>query len=141
MLPPERLKPHLAHQDRFVRKAVADYFGDSFSQDPEIVPLILQACERYGDEQNLNGLCACEKLAFTAEAIRGLLQRLARASNGDAIFHYNAAILAAPFELLKLHQVDIRTNPNFDPDLAPQLERRLKFVEWSSERLWQALQD
>ncbi len=48
MLEPEILKPYLLDDDPWVRSAVAMYFDEGWFQDEELVPLILDACDRFG---------------------------------------------------------------------------------------------
>lgn len=53
MLIADDLKPYLLHEDPPVRDAVIDYFADGWSQDPGLVPTVLQASERYGEAESL----------------------------------------------------------------------------------------
>ena len=48
MLEPETLKPYLLDDDPWVRNAVARYFDEGWFQDEELVPLILDAWNRFG---------------------------------------------------------------------------------------------
>ena len=62
MLDPETLKPHLLHDDRWVRSAVARYFDEGWFQDEELVPLILDACDRFGYLDSVSSLACCRHL-------------------------------------------------------------------------------
>ena len=42
MLSAEEVKPLLLHEDSPVRDMAVDYFHDSWSQDPTLVPMILE---------------------------------------------------------------------------------------------------
>ena len=46
MLSPDQVKPLLRHEDPYVRDAAADYFADSWSTDPEVAPMILEAARQ-----------------------------------------------------------------------------------------------
>ena len=46
-LPAEKIKEAILHPDREVREAAVFYFADAHSADPTIMPLVIQACERY----------------------------------------------------------------------------------------------
>jgi hypothetical protein len=141
MIAPERLKAFLTAEDEFVRDAVARHFGQSYSRDPDLIGLVLDACERYGDEQNLGGLSHCNDFVVTESVFDRVLLHLSRATDKRAAGHLNYAILDAPVELISSRAESIRANPNFDLDLAVRLERRVDFAAWTSERLWQELQD
>jgi hypothetical protein len=47
MLTAEQLKPHILHEDRWVRGAVMHYFDDSRSRDAEVAGLVLASHDRY----------------------------------------------------------------------------------------------
>lgn len=52
LLTATELKPHLLHEDRLVRDAVVEYFKDSWSPDPDLVPIVLEAVRRYGSGES-----------------------------------------------------------------------------------------
>ena len=141
MLPPERLKPFLLHEDQFVRDAIARHFGESYSRDPDLLGLLLDACERYGDESNLSSLSHCHNFVLTESSFDRLLRHLARTMDKRAAGHLNYVILEAPVEHTNALQQDICSNPNFDTDLEPRIERRCDLATWTSDRLWRELQD
>jgi hypothetical protein len=61
MLSAEQVTPLLLHEDRSVRDMAADYFRDGGSQDPTLVPMILEACRRYGVPDKVHGLRQARK--------------------------------------------------------------------------------
>ena len=65
MLGPEILKPYLLDDDPWVRGAVAMYFGEARLQDEELVPLILDACDRFGYLDNVSSLACYRRLPLT----------------------------------------------------------------------------
>jgi hypothetical protein len=44
----EEIKKGILHPGTKVREMAVRYFADSFSQDPTIMPLVIQAIEKYG---------------------------------------------------------------------------------------------
>lgn len=50
MLLPEQVKPFILHEDMFVREHAVRYFASSYDRDPELMPLLLESCARYGAE-------------------------------------------------------------------------------------------
>ncbi len=95
VLTPDRIKPFLVHEDRYIRRAATDYFADCWSRDADLIPLILDACERYGDQQNLRLLSSLDRLLLTGHALDRVLDHLARAEDGDAIYQLNRVIAHA----------------------------------------------
>jgi len=100
MLPPERLKPFLTHEDKHVRDAVARHFGESYSRDPELLGLVMDACERYGDENNLGSLRYADQLVVPESSFVRVLQHLAQATDETVIGYFNSVLLDAPVELV-----------------------------------------
>jgi HEAT repeat protein len=141
VLPPERIKPYLLHEDVHVRRAAAEYLGDSRSRDPEIIPLILDACERYDDPENIRGLAQLDRLLMTEVALDRVLGHLARASEANVISHLNRAIALAPGVVLAARESAVRETPNVFPETLARVEHRRDLVSWSGERIWEELRD
>jgi hypothetical protein len=141
LLTPDRIKPFLLHEDPEVREAAVEYFADSWSQDPDLVAMVLDACDRFGFESNLRGLSVCDRFVLTERALDEVMEHLAGAKHTGAIGHLNRAIAHAPAELLVTHEAAIRNTPHFDRRLVPRLERRRDLADWSGTKLWEELQD
>jgi hypothetical protein len=141
MLTADRVKPHLLNPERHVRRQAWEYFGESWSCDPDLVPLAVQCCEGYGVEDSLDTLFFCQRFPLTAEALDQALALLARTDHESAVGHLNRVIAGAPLELLAAREQAIADNPHFDRALAPLLARRREWAGRSGEQLWQELQD
>ena len=141
MLTPEQVKPLLSHEDPRVRTVAFEYFGGSWSRDPEIAPLVLDAWDRFGDSQGMRGLGDLDQLLLTESAFDRVLDRLAGAKDYRMIEHLNRVLAAAPLELLIARDEAIRANANLDPKLVPRLDRLRDFAGWTGEKLWEELQD
>ena len=141
MLSPDRVKPLLQHEDPYVRDAAADYFADSWSTDPEVAPMILEAVRQHGPTRHSRGIAALDRLPLTEQALDGVLELLAGAEEDSTIRSLNRAIAQAPVELFVARRSAILDTPHFDRDQLPRLERRRDLAGWSGERLWKELQD
>jgi len=141
MLHPEELKPYLLHEDQPVRDAAVEYFFDAWCQDETIVPLILQACDRFGEEQNLRGLFSCHRFLVTEQAFLDLVARLAGTLNPNVPCHLNRAIAAAPLDFLTRHETIVMDNPNLLKATMSRIQRKKEFAGWSGPQLWEELQD
>ena len=76
-LPEEKLKQAILHSDSEVREMAVRYFGDSFSPDPTIMPLVIQAVEQYGYE-TFPSFAVRQGLVQTDETLLWILGQLAR---------------------------------------------------------------
>ena len=141
MLSPDRVKPLLRSEDPYVRDAAADYFAGSWSRDPELVPMILEAARQRGPTRHSRGLVALDRFPLTEQALDGLLEHLAGAEDESTIRNLNRAIANAPVELFVAGESAIVDTPHFDREQLPRLERRRDLAGWSGKRLWEELQD
>ncbi len=141
MLLSEQIKPQLLNEDPFVRHEAADYFGTSWSRDPDIAPLILTAWQRYGHRKDISGLTFLKRLPLTAEAFENILATLAVAEKENVICHLNKAVVQAPVEFLADREAAILETPHFNHDSLPRIHRRRELATWPAERLWEELQD
>ena len=141
MLPPDRVKPFLLHDDPDVRRHAAEYFSESWSDDPDILPMVLDACERYGFAEERDLLYRAEKLVVTATALDRLLDLLGREEIGRVVDRLRQIIVGAPAELLRDRRGAIEGHPKIRPEEARRIVRRIEYLDWTGERLWAELQD
>ena len=140
MLNPEELKPYLLHEDAPVRNAVVEYFADRWYQDEAIVPLILQACDRFGEEENLRGLYACRRFPITEQTLLDLVARLSSMTDVNASYHLSHAIATAPVGLLIQHETAVLDSPHQTKETMDFIQHRREFTGWSAPQLWEELQ-
>ncbi len=140
VLTPDRIKPFLVHEDRYIRRAATDYFADSWSRDPDLIPLILDACERYGDQQNPRLLSSLDRLLLTGNALDRVLDHLARAEDDDAIYQLNRVIAHAPGDLLAARHSEILAHPKLLREIVPRIKLRRDLAGWTGQELWDELQ-
>ena len=141
MLTPDQIKPFLLHEDPEVREAAVAYFGDCWSRDPDLVPLVLEACDRFGTEGDVRAFSVRHRFALTEETLDPVLDHLARAGDPDATRLLNRVIAQEPGDLLAAREAAILANPRFDRGLIPRLQRRRDLASWPGEKLWQELRD
>jgi hypothetical protein len=135
------LKPYLLHEDRLVRRAVVEYFKGSWSRDPELVPLILEAKRRYEPDDARGALAACERFVLTERSFDAMLGALAETEDGDECFLLNRALANAPVELLSRRESRLRATPGLLVETIEQVERRRDLASWPPDKLWTALED
>jgi hypothetical protein len=141
MLTPQEVKPFLLHEDEPVRKAAVDYLRGSWSQDPQVVPMLLQAYHQYGASEWRTGLAYCHQFVITEQSLEGVLNSLAAAEDGNVIWHLNRAVLHAPIEVLRAKESAVLDARKLAQGVAERIQQRLELSQWSAERLWKELQD
>lgn len=140
MINNEKLREFILDANPDVRREAACYFYEGYIQDPQILPLTLNACQRYGfRECSLLLLYASRQSAddFTANRLLDILRktdneyiqiRLARLiNNSTSIDFLEKNIDALPTQFDK-RQWDIARN-------------RLKFKDYSAQQLWDLLKE
>lgn len=140
MLTPDRLKPFLLHDDPDVRSFVVDYFSQSWSDDPELLPLVLDSCERFGLAEDGKNLYGAASFAVTGPTLDRLLGLLDRAEDPETIRRLNRVVVNAPGAVLRGRREAIDGSANILPEFRPRLQARQDYVDWPGERLWAELQ-
>ncbi len=138
---PDQIKPFLLHDDPDVRKHAARYFSDSWSEDADLLPLVLDSCERHGVEENHSILYDAHRFTVAEDSLDRLLALLASVKDASAIDHLNRIVIQAPVEIVRDRQEAIERNPNIRPATLLRIQRRRDLFDWSGERLWEELQD
>jgi len=141
LLTAKELKPHLLHPDRFVRDAVVEYFKDSWSQDLDLVPLVLEGVRRYGAHEARAALAACQRFRVTERSLDDVLTVLSEIEDDVTAFHLNAVIGRAPADLVIRREARILDAPNLFPEVAERVHRRREFSTWPAEKLWGELEE
>jgi len=77
-LPESKIKEAILHPDADIREWAVRYFAQSFSRDTSLVPLVIQAVERYGREGAYHLVGASTDLAHTDETISWVVEELNR---------------------------------------------------------------
>jgi hypothetical protein len=140
VLTPDRIKPLLLHEDRFVRDAASEYFADFWSRDPDLVPLIVQAYRTHRTPEDLSGLSRCDQLAIDERGLESLLACLSETEDAKAIAHVNQALGVLPPELAAGQMERLRSGKNVEPDTLARLDRRALLAARTAEDLWAELQ-
>ncbi len=123
------------------------YFADSYSNDPEIMPLAIQAIEKYGRDSAFRILRDAERLVQTFPTFDWLIDQLRRdfditkISDDNLRFAIALVILAGPIDLLASRKAEIDALANFPEELRGPLDERLQMATWGLENGWKALEE
>jgi len=141
MFSPGQLHPFLGHHDRFVRAAVTAYFHDSWSRDPDLLPRVLQACERYGLAESRTALAYCSRFVATPESFEEMLKLRVAAPDREAAEALDRALARAPVDVLAPRLEVLDELPGFPEGLRGLANQRCRFAGWPAEWLWPQAQE
>jgi HEAT repeat protein len=136
----EEMKLFLLHEKQSVREFVSEYFEDSWDEGEDLLPLVLEACQRYGDKKNGMVLVRAERFGVNHESLPGVLARLENARDENTIHHLNSMIVHAPVEILTAHEAEILQCHRVHSKTKERIRRRREFSGQSADDLWAALQ-
>lgn len=143
----DRVKEGILHADQDVRDAAAHYFADAFSSDPTVMPLVMQATEKYGFEDAFSTHSFFKNLVQTDESVSWLIRQLKRLGQpanekeAEPVLAYNAALIHADPGVLKDHEADIMALDSLDPDSKEAINERIWFPSRPVHDLWGEIEE
>jgi hypothetical protein len=140
MTNPEPVKPFILHEDLDVRILATTFFSDAWSDDPELLPLVLDASEKYGFVENSRCLDDATHFVVSDVSLLRVLRLLEGQDDSRIVDSLNSLIVSAPGELLREHATAIEGNPEIKSDTLRRVRRRIEYLEWSADQLWNELQ-
>ncbi|MFC4767387.1 HEAT repeat domain-containing protein [Effusibacillus consociatus] len=125
----------ILHPDLRIRQFAVQYFKDSQYKDPDLMPLVLEACNLAIDEkQNRLMLAYAAEFTQTRETLEEIVKRIL--DRGPARDCYEKMLVNSEIQLLKQF-------PNRIADLLPPFQKavrlRLELADWCTDKLWQEL--
>jgi hypothetical protein len=136
----DRIKPYLVHEDRFLREAAFEYFGENGSQDPDLASLAIEALDRFEDRSTRNAFSFASHFVLTESTLDQVLDRLESVRRPDIIEKLGRWIASSPGELLRSRRERILACRSLDADYRRSVEHRCELVSLSSDQIWEELQ-
>lgn len=140
------IKAAILHPEEEARLTAVSYFSGSFSQDEAVMPLVIQAVERYGRDKAFRILRNAERLSQTQATVdwllNGLRQDYALEDVEDDNYRFAIALIlyGAPPDVLLQRQAELAALPMFPDQLRGPLDERLDMLSWDWNRGWAALE-
>jgi len=53
MLLPEEVKPFICNEEKIVREHAVNYLANSFNRDEDILPLVIESCNKFGEDEDM----------------------------------------------------------------------------------------
>jgi len=143
----EKIKQAILHPESEVRLTALRYLSESHTEDASVMPLVIQAVERYGLQSSADLLERAARLPQTPETVEWLISQLrrdfdTRDMDADNLRFTLARVLyEADPELLARRHSDILSSPAFPDQLKGPLDERLKleFTDWP--KLWSMFEE
>ncbi len=139
-----KIKEAILHPEEEVRLTAIAYFAERHNQDETVMPLVIEAVEKYGRDTAFCILRRADDLTQTEVTVKWLVDELSRNMDLEDVNNDNyqcsiALILSdTPPELLAADTAHVC---NFPGELRPAFLDRLEMVAWDWERGWAALEE
>ena len=143
--PEDKIKEAILHPDLDVRDAVIRYFYSSTTPDQSLMPLAIQAIEKYGRTNAFSFTHYLNLLPQTEQTIAWVVAELQGDFQGlpeEQYFYFlnlSRLLWHADIRLVVQRAVEIHQAPHFDPKEQQAFRERLEMFGWNAEKCWQAL--
>lgn len=143
--PEDKIKEAILHPDIEIRDRAVSYFAKSFSTDTTLMPLVIEAVETYGRQNDAYRLIgASRELPQTEDSIAWVIDEL----NGEQadkyenyVFNLSMILVEADPALLLLRESAILEARHFLSDLRAPFAERLRMLSWDEATCWQRLEE
>ena len=139
----EIIKRAILHPQLEIRQRAVRYFSDCYSEDAGVVPLVIQAVEKYGREDAYHLVGGSVHLRHTEETVAWVIEELqdpAAERYENYIFNLNRVLCDADLALLLPRETEILETCRFYGGLKDSLCRRLELISWDEAACWQRLE-
>jgi hypothetical protein len=141
----EAIKQGILHSDVDVRGAALRFFADALGADRTVMPVVIDALDRYGRTGAFRFTFPIAQLAQSEATVRWALDELKtqpRRTDGerDYLAAVSGLLVHADPRIVRAHEADVLASPAVDPEDRERLTRRLTYLAWDDDALWQELQ-
>jgi hypothetical protein len=141
----DQIKGGLLHADIDVRFAALNYFADGYSPNPTVMPVVIEALERFGRTRAFRFTYPVPELAQTEPTIRWAVQELRTQprrteEERDYLHHVCRLLCSADPRFVQTFEKDILAAPAFEREYRDHLTRRLDLLTWDGPALWRELE-
>lgn len=142
----ELIKKAILHPDQDVREVAVYYFAEAHSDDPTVMPLVIQAIQRYGLDAfgTFSFLIDLVQTSETFQWIIGEIERIGDTAERRA-YGYRSALITAlregNFDLQRQHFGTIQSLPTLDDLSKGLITERIAIASMTADELWEELND
>jgi hypothetical protein len=144
-IPEAKIKEAILHPEKLVRQEALLYFTDCYSKDAEVMPLAIQAIEKYGRRNaflHVHILARLMQTEVTVEwAVRELHRQEDKVDDHDSFYPALSSLLCnADPQLIAPRADNILHAPGFFKELIPKFRDRLQLASWDADQCWMELE-
>jgi len=146
-LPAEKVKQAILHSDKEVRTEAVYFFSHAFSPDPTIMPVVIEAIERYGWTDAFEAYSFFARIVQTDQSIRWLIDQLkpiGRETTEEQhrlVIYFLLALTGADPAVLKPYEAEIMELEAVENRAKEALGERLWLMSRPPQELWAALDE
>ena len=140
------IKKGILHPEQLVRCACVEYFTTAFSDDPSVMPLVMEAIGAYGWDDAFGLFSPFTSLVQTEETFLWFVGELEKAGPPTNHLQTNhrmriaAAIGASEVHLLQRHYQRITVLPEFTDTLRRKVEQRVALLTTDVAEIWRKIE-
>jgi uncharacterized protein YchJ len=144
-LPEAKIKEAILHPDLDVRDTAIRYFYSSTAPDQALMPLAIEAIEKYGRTKAFSFTHYLNVLPQTEHTLAWVIAELQRDFQGAAeerhfyFLNLSRLLCQADIRLVVQRAPEMLHAPNFDPKEQLAFRERLDMFGWNAETCWNAL--
>jgi len=141
--PEATIKAAILHPVHEIRTTALNYFTHGLAEDATLMPLVIQAVEKYGREKAFAILRRADRLEQTQETVQWLTAELAKdwpletVASDNYCFAIALILCRTHTALLDPAMTDLRCFPE---ELKDRFLKRLEMASWNWETGWSALE-
>jgi hypothetical protein len=136
MLTPDAVKPLLSHPDFTVREAALDYFHESYSDDPDVITMVLGQFDEWDTRGKRRLIYGLRGSTLTETSARLLIERIEAETDRDMVERLNNLIADAPVSLLPLLEQASEAAVNVERLNLEVVRHRAELEGHPAEELW-----
>ncbi len=143
--PDSLIKAAILHPEQEIRDEALLYFSAAYCEDDSIMPLVIQAVEKYEREMGFRLLRDAERLPQTEATVDWIINEMRRKYDFSDVAQENYCFALAlilyrvPCLLFCKRFDDILTAPAFPKQFQQPFDDRLERFSWDWDRGWKAL--
>lgn len=137
----DKIKNGILHPEMDARKMAVSYFTDSYSRDPEILPLAIQAIEKYSRAEAFEHVYWLSELVQTEATVEWMMSECRR-SDIDRFYamHLGRSLIQADPRLLRPFAAELLQMYALGLSEEYALRENLEFATWNAEQCWAELE-
>jgi hypothetical protein len=139
----DKIKEAILHPEIGLRIRAIHYFAGSYSPDPAIMPLVIEAVERYGRSdasQQVGGAVGLVQSAATIDWLLHELQSEEYRSDENYPYNLGRVLEQADPALLLPHRSVLLDSALLHVDQRQAIDERLEMLAWDEATCWERLQ-